>query len=87
MDQYDLWPGMNDEAERLRREGGAATKPINGIYVALGDSEMPLAVAAAFDRFEKKVIKVYDRGYELRVYSVFLCYNFKGLRAGAIQTY
>ena len=87
MDQYDLWPGMNDEAERLRREGGAATKPINGIYVALGDSEMPSAVAAAFDRFEKKVIKVYDRGYELRVYSVFLCYNFKGLPAGVIETY
>jgi len=87
MNQYDLWPGMNDEAERLRREGAAATKSINGIYVALGDSEMPLAVAAAFDRFEKKVIKVYDRGYELRVYSVFLCYNFKGLRAGAIETY
>jgi undecaprenyl-diphosphatase len=87
MNQYDLWPGMNDEAERLRREGVAATRPINGIYVALGDSEMPPAVAEAFDRFEKKVIKVYDRGYELRVYSVFLCYNFKGLRAGAIETY
>jgi len=87
MDQYDLWPSMNDEAERLRRESGAATKPINGIYVALGDSEMPPAVAMAFDRFEKKVIKVYDRGYALRVYSVFLCYNFKGLPAGVIETY
>ncbi len=87
MDQYDLWPGMNEEAERIRREGGAATVPINGIFVALGDIAMPPAVAQAFDGFEKKVVKVYDRGSELRVYSIFICYNFKGLRTGATETY
>jgi membrane-associated phospholipid phosphatase len=87
MDQYDLWPGMNEDAERIRREDGAAAQPVNGIFVALGDIEMPLAVAEAFGAFEKRIVKVYDRGYELRTYSVFVCYNFKGLRTGAIETY
>jgi undecaprenyl-diphosphatase len=86
MNQYDLWPGMNEDAERTRHEIGAAA-PINGIYVASGDIEMPPVVAEAFGRFEKKIVKVYDRGYELKVYSVFACYDFKGLRAEAIQTY
>jgi membrane-associated phospholipid phosphatase len=88
MDQYDLWPGMNEEAEQIRRSGSvAAAKPINGIFVTWGDSDLPPPVAKTFDRFEKKVIKVYDKGTELRVYTVIICYNFKGLDTGAIETY
>ena len=87
MDQYDLWPGMNEEAERLRRDSRNGDVTINGIFVSTGDIEMPPAVAEAFDRFEKKIVKVYDRGNELRVYSVFICYNFRSLRTGATETY
>jgi membrane-associated phospholipid phosphatase len=88
MDQYDLWPGMNEEAARIRHEGGVdATQPINGIYVTWGISNVPPPVAKAFDRFEKKVIQVYDKGTQLRVYTVIICYNFKGLETGAIETY
>ncbi len=88
MDQYDLWPGMNEEAEQIRRPGSvAAVKQINGIFVTWGESDVPPTVVKAFDRFEKKVIKVYDKGTELRVYTVIICYNFKGLDTGAIETY
>lgn len=88
MNQYDLWPGMNEDADRIRRAAGAAAvKAINGIFVTWGDTEIPPEVAAAFDRFEKKIVRVYDKGNELRVYSVFICYNFKGLKTGAIETY
>ena len=87
MDQYDLWPGMNEDADRIRRQDSNATVPVSGIFVATGDIDIPAAVAEAFERFEKKIVKVYDRGYELRVYSVFICYNFKGLRTEATATY
>lgn len=88
MDQYDLWPDMNEEAEQIRRSRSfAAAEQINGIFVTWGDSDMPSPVVKAFDRFEKKVIKVYDKGTELRVYTVIICYNFKGLDRGAIETY
>jgi hypothetical protein len=86
MNQYDLWPDMNAEAKRIRSEDGAmASSPINGIFVAWGDIDVPPPVAKAFDRFEKKVIKIYDKGYELRVYTVIICYNFKGLETGSIE--
>ena len=87
MDQYDLWPSMNEDAARIRLMGGADAKPINGIYVTWGSSEVPPVVAKAFDRFEKKIVKVYDKGYELRVYTIIICYNFKALETGAIETY
>jgi membrane-associated phospholipid phosphatase len=41
MDQYDLWPGMNEDAALIRLGGGADAKPINGIYVTWGSSEVP----------------------------------------------
>ncbi|HMK55746.1 MAG TPA: glycosyltransferase family 39 protein, partial [Dissulfurispiraceae bacterium] len=87
MDQYDLWPGMNEKAERIRHDAGSKTVNINGIYVTWGDSDVPAPVAKAFDRCEKRLIRAFDKGIELRVYSVVICYNFKGLETGAIESY
>ena len=88
MDQYDLWPGMNEKAEQIRRSGSlAAAKQINGIFVTWGDSDLPPPVVKAFERSEKRIIVVYDKGTELRVYTVIICYNFKRLDTGAIETY
>ncbi len=85
MNQYDLWPGMNEDAAGIRAEYPG--RQINGIFVTWGETDVPPVVAAAFDRFEKKVIKVYDRGNELRVYTVIICYNFKGIRTDSIEKY
>jgi undecaprenyl-diphosphatase len=81
MNQYDLWPGMNAEASKL-------TGVINAVFVRIDDSDMPPEVEAAFDRCEKKPFRAYDkRNILVREYSIFICYNFKGLRDLRPETY
>ena len=83
MNQYDLWPDMN-EASRLL---SPATNNINGIFVRIGKQNMSKEVAKSFERFDKKVLKVYDKGRLLREYTIFICYNFKGLKTAKPATY
>jgi undecaprenyl-diphosphatase len=78
MNQYDIWPDM-PKTQNLKR--------INGIFVRIGNTDMPLQVADSFERYEKKILQVYDRGRLLREYSIFICYNFKGLKIVKPQTY
>jgi undecaprenyl-diphosphatase len=79
MNQYDLWPDINQEAKRLRRLNKDIT--INAIYVRTGDTTMPQKVNEAFDKYEKRLLRVFDRNKRLiREYSIFICYNFKGLK-------
>ncbi len=69
MNQYDLWPGFQHFIG------------YDAIYVRLGDSNMPEQVRAAFDRIEKRLFSVYTKKHtKIRDYSIFLCYNFKGLK-------
>ncbi|KAF0184557.1 MAG: hypothetical protein FD164_413 [Nitrospirae bacterium] len=82
MNQYDLWPGMNEAAEQAKASGA-----VNGIYVRIGAGEPPEQVLKAFHRVEKKVITVYDRKRTLREYGVFLCYGFRGLAQEPPKTY
>lgn len=84
MNQYDLWPDINTYADELRRKG---VKPLNGIFIQYSAGELPPAVLDAFDRFEKKLVQVYDRGRLLRVHTVTRCYGFKGLRQQTPLTY
>lgn len=84
MNQYDLWPDINTHADELRRKG---VKPLNGIFIQYSAGELPPAVLDAFERFEKKLVQVYDKGRLLRVHTVTRCYGFKGLRQQAPSTY
>lgn len=84
MNQYDLWPDINTYADELRRKG---VKPLNGIFIQYSAGELPPAVLDAFERFEKKLVQVYDRGRLLRVHTVTRCYGFKGLRQQTPLTY
>jgi undecaprenyl-diphosphatase len=84
MNQYDLWPDMNDYAAKIRQN---KEKNINGIFVKTGDAEIPADLSKSFDRFEKRILKVYDRGYLLREYSIFICYNFRGLKIQKPETF
>lgn len=84
MNQYDLWPDINTHADELRRKG---VKPLNGIFIQYSAGELPPAVLDAFERFEKKLVQVYDKGRLLRVHTVTRCYGFKGLRQQTPSTY
>ncbi len=88
MNQYDFWPDMNSDAQKVKkRKEGDASSTINGIFVRIGDVDMPSLIAESFDRHEKRIVKVYERKRFLKEYSVFICYNFKGIKTSMPGTY
>ncbi|GER93350.1 hypothetical protein A45J_1089 [hot springs metagenome] len=86
MNQYDLWPDMNSDALKIR-QNKQGINTINAIFVRIDNVDMPRNVAVAFERYEKKLFQVYDRGYLLREYSIFICYNFKGINTVIPEVY
>lgn len=108
MNQYDLWPDMNEykpvvssqesvarsqktQGEKIEKQSPAqVSRPqsqVNGIFVMMGKQDMPKRVAKAFERFDKKRFKVHDKGRLLREYTIFTCYNFKGLKTAKPATF
>lgn len=76
MNQYDLWPGFNNLLH------------YDAIFVTTGDSEIPGKVAAVFNKVEKRVFKAYTKKLiKIRDYSIFLCYDFKGLKEEKPENY
>jgi undecaprenyl-diphosphatase len=76
MNQYDLWPGFNNLLK------------YDAIFVQIGDNTLPEKVAAAFKKVEKRVFKAYtNKQIEIRDYSIFLCYDFKGLKEEKLENY
>jgi undecaprenyl-diphosphatase len=75
MNQYDLWPDfyslINSDA----------------IFVTIGDAEFHPRLREAFDHYEKRLLKVYDKDRFLRLYSVFLCHGFKGMKKETTGSY
>jgi len=68
MNQYDLWPGFNDLLH------------YDAIFVRAGDGRVPVKIADAFRKVEKKAFTAYTKNHAgIRNYSIFLCYDFKGL--------
>lgn len=78
MNQYDLWQDMNSHIKKIKEK--KADININAIFVRMGVTDMPPEMTGSFDAFERKVLTVYDKKNNiLRQYSIFICYNFKGL--------
>jgi 4-amino-4-deoxy-L-arabinose transferase-like glycosyltransferase len=76
MNQYDLWPSFHTFIH------------YNAIFVSAGDVIVPEKVAAAFQKVEKKVFTAYTKKHaKIREYSIFLCYDFKGLDQEKPGTY
>lgn len=76
MNQYDIWPGFQDFIY------------YDAIFVSVGDNMFPVELAPAFRKVEKRVLKAYTKKHvELREYSIFLCYDFKGLKEEKPVTY
>ncbi len=86
MNQYDLWPDINERAAKLRLE--KSRPAVNGIFVMAGNRDIPPAVAAAFDHYEKNVFEIHeDHGRVSKEYSIFICYNFMSLKIGKPKTF
>lgn len=70
MNQYDLWPGFNNLLH------------YDAIFVRIGDTVLPDQIAHAFEKVEKRVFTVYtkEKSRKIRDYSLFLCYDFKGIK-------
>jgi undecaprenyl-diphosphatase len=76
MNQYDLWPGFYNLLH------------YDAIFVRTGDNKIPEKVAAAFRKVEKRVFKAYTKEkLKIRDYSIFLCYDFKGLKKEKPDSY
>ncbi|MDI6891003.1 MAG: glycosyltransferase family 39 protein [Thermodesulfovibrionales bacterium] len=69
MNQYDLWPGFSKLLHH------------DAIFVRIGDTAIPGKVANAFEKVEKRVFTVHTKKkMKIRDYSLFLCYDFKGIK-------
>lgn len=76
MNQYDLWPGFNSLIH------------YNAIFVTIEDARMPAAFVKGFDSCDKEIFSAYNTaGGILRNYSIFTCYNFKGMQQEGMITY
>jgi membrane-associated phospholipid phosphatase len=68
MNQYDMWPGFQNLLHH------------DAIFVRIGDTRLPKKVADAFGKIEKRLFTAYTNNEKLRDYSLFLCYDFKGMK-------
>jgi len=85
MNQYDLWPDINSRVNEIRKKD--ANTVVNAIFVRMGNTDMPPEIMAASERFEKRVITIYDKKNILREYTIFICYNFRGLETAKPAKY
>lgn len=69
MNQYDLWPGFY------------GFKGMDGLYVKWGEADLDKVVKDNFERCEKEpTFYIYRNGRTVRGFTIFRCYNFKGMK-------
>ncbi|GAB5045939.1 glycosyltransferase family 39 protein [Thermodesulfovibrio sp. TK110] len=78
MNQYDLWQSINSELNGT----------VHGVYVVYGVRSTPeLDVSSAFERCDSEHFTVYKKRVKIRDYTIFRCYNFKGMKINLPETY
>lgn len=75
MNQYDLWPGF----EKLIG--------YNALFVMEDDENMPGTVAEAFARYEKTTLVLKTKRVRTVKFTVFKCYDFRGIKTIQAETY
>jgi membrane-associated phospholipid phosphatase len=76
MNQYDLWPGF----------GGLVG--YNAIFVMDGgDRDMPQTLAKSFGGYSKKVVAVHIKRNKIMQFTIFKCYDFKGMKMKSTESY
>ncbi|ODA43480.1 hypothetical protein THER_1792 [Thermodesulfovibrio sp. N1] len=63
-------------------------KPVHGIYVVYGIKENPqIEVLNAFEKCIPESFTVYIKEVKIRDYTIFKCYNFKGMKLPRPESY
>ena len=75
MNQYDLWPGF----EKLIGH--------NAIFVLYETQEMPEFLAGAFARYDKNTLELKTGTNKTMKFTVFKCYDFRGIKSRPAETY
>jgi undecaprenyl-diphosphatase len=76
MNQYDIWPGFYN------------LNHYDAIFISKGDNQFPENLSRAFQKVEKRLFTAYTKKQiKIRDYSIFLCYDFKGLQEEKPITY
>jgi hypothetical protein len=75
MNQYDLWPGF----EKLTG--------YNAIFVMSDVQDMPSRVAEAFGSHEKITLELKTKKNKTMKFTVFKCYDFRGIKSSPAETY
>lgn len=75
MDQYDLWPGFENY------------KGYNAVFVAYDDRDLPEELRRAFARAEKVPVLIVLKRNKIMKFTVFKCYDFRGLKPRPPETY
>lgn len=73
MNQYDLWESINSEVQPYTK--------VNGVYVVFDiKREIEYEVSSAFEKCEPEFFTAYNKkGVKIRDYTIFKCYNFRGM--------
>jgi undecaprenyl-diphosphatase len=75
MNQYDLWPGFQNLLH------------YNAIFVRIGNTGLPKKIEDAFRHIEKRLFTAYSDNKKIRDYSIFMCYDYKGMKEEIPRSY
>jgi undecaprenyl-diphosphatase len=75
MNQYDLWPGF----------GGFIGH--NAVFVRTSQSELPEEVGEVFEHCEKQFIDVKTKQKKIMKFTIFKCYDFKGMKMKQTESF
>ena len=75
MNQYDLWPGFEN------------LTGYNAVFVRKEQNELPEEVGAAFERCEKQPVTLNTRQNKIMKFTVFKCYDFKGMKIRQTESF
>jgi len=79
MNQYDLWRSINTELNGKAKQG---------IYVVYGKKDIPEPdVFSAFENCYSEHFTVFKKRVKIRDYTLFKCYNFKGMQLKLPEVY
>lgn len=75
MNQYDLWPGF---------EGFIG---YNAVFVRTNHNELPEEVAEVFGHCEKQFITIQTKQKKIMKFTIFKCYDFKGMKIKQTESF
>lgn len=75
MNQYDLWPGFE------------SLTGYNAVFVRTKEKGMPEDLARSFGRHDREVITIRTKNNKIMKFTVFKCYDFKGIKIKPPETF